>query len=298
MTPAMRSARPDATEDAGPVVPPAFARIVCGVNGTRSSGVAVEQALEIAGADGAVQFLAFTDVRGVGPNRMAGTGAARAGRALAEARQAARNAGVAASIELRHHADPRRALVEAARESDLLVLGGHVHWRGEGMLLGSAAVYALHAAAVPVLVARPVPSGGPLAGRVLVAAAGAEGDRRAARAAAMLVARDGGSVTLLHVEGPHGPDVHRHLAEAATDAYALTGTEPVVVVVKGHGPDAVAAAADELDASLLVLGSRSLAGVRAFASVSERVGAHARCPVLVMRDQASADGRFASRSSG
>jgi nucleotide-binding universal stress UspA family protein len=105
-------------------------------------------------------------------------------------------------------------------------------------------------------------------------------------------------VTFLHVEGPRGPDVHRHLAEAAADAFALTGVEPVAVGVKGHGPDAVVAAAGELDATLLVLGSRSLAGLRAFASVSERVGAHARCPVLVMRDQASADGRFASRSSG
>ena len=294
----MRSARHDATRDIAPVVPPAFARIVCGVNGTRSSRVAVEQALEIAGADGTVQLLAITDVRGVGPTRMAGTGSARAGKALAEARQAARDAGVSVSAELRHHPDPRRALVDAARGSDLLVLGGHVQWRGEGMFLGSAAVYALHAAAVPVLVARPVPSGGPLAGRVLVAAAGTEGDRRAAQVAAAIAARDGGSVTLLHIEGPRGPDVHRHLAEAAADAFALTGTEPVVVGVRGHAPDAVVAAAGELDASLLVLGSRSLAGLRAFASVSERVGARAHCPVLVMRDQASADARFASRSSG
>ena len=294
----MRAERPTAAEDVIQGVRPAFEHIVCGVNGTRSSRVAVEQALAIAGADGTVQLLAVTDVRGAGPNRMAGTGTARAGKALAEARQAARDAGVAVSAEVRNHADPRRALVDAARGSDLLVLGGHVHSRGEGVFLGSAAVYALHAAAVPVLIARPVPSGRPLAWRVLVAAAGAEGDRRAARVAAALAARDGGSVTLLHVEGPHGPDVHRHLAEAATDVFALTGTEPVVVGVKGHAPDAVVAAARELDASLLVLGSRSLTGLRAFASVSERVGARASCPVLVMRDQASADARLASRSSG
>ena len=294
----MRSVSPAAAEDSIPGVRPAFERIVCGVNGTRSSRVAVEQALEIAGADGIVQLVAVTDVRGVGPYRMAGTGTSRANKALAEARQAARGAGVAVSTELRHHADPRHALLEAARGSDLLVLGGHVHSRGEGMFLGSAAVYALHAAALPVLIARPVPSGRPLAGRVLVAAAGAEGDRGAAQVAAGLAARAGGSVTLLHVEGPRGPDVHRHLAEAAADAFALTGTEPVVVSVKGHAPDAVVAAAGELGASLLVLGSRSLAGLRASASVSERVGARAHCPVLVMRDQSSADARLASRNSG
>jgi nucleotide-binding universal stress UspA family protein len=275
-----------------------FAQIVCGASGTRCSRVAVEQALEVAGGDGTVRFLAITDVRGIGPNRMAGTGTARAERALADARQAARDAGVAASTELCYHADPRRVLVDTARASDLLVLGGHVHSRGEGMFLGSAAVYALHAATVPVLVSRPLPVGRRLAARVMVAAAGAEGDRHAAQVAAALAARGGGSLTFLHVDGPRGPDVHRHLAEAAADAFALTGTEPTVVSVKGHGPDALVAVADELEATLLVLGSRSLAGLRALASVSERVGARAHCPVLVMRDQASADARLASRSSG
>lgn len=294
----MRSANTPQISGSGADIRTPFARIVCGASGTRASRVAVEQALEVAGGEGTVQFLAFTDVRGFGPNRMAGTGTARAERAIADARRAARDAGVPASTELRHHADPRRALVDAARGCDLLVLGGHVHSRGEGMVLGSAAVYALHAATVPVLVARAVPAGRRLAERVIVAAAGAEGDRHAAHVAAALAARGGGSVTLLHVDGPDGPDVHRHLAEAAADASALTGTEPMVVSVKGRGPDALVAIADELEATLLVLGSRCLAGLRAFASVSERVGARAHCPVLVMRDQASADARLASRSSG
>jgi nucleotide-binding universal stress UspA family protein len=275
-----------------------FARIVCGASGTRCSRVAVEQALEIAGGDGTVRFLAIVDVRGVGPNRMAGTGLARAERALADARQAARDVGVAASTELCYHADPRRVLVDTGRANDLLVLGGHVHSRGEGMVLGSVAVYALHAAPIPVLIARPVPGGRRLGERVMVAAAGVEGDRQAAQVAASLAQRAGGSLTFLHVEGPRGPDVHRHLAEASADAIAVTGTEPMVVSVKGHGPDALVALADELEATLLVLGSRSLAGLRSLASVSERVGARARCPVLVMRDQASADARLTSRSSG
>ena len=275
-----------------------FARIVCGASGTRSSRVAIEQAVEIAGGDGTVRFLAITDVRGVGPNRVAGTGPARAERALADARQAAHDAGVAASTELCYHADPRRVLVDTARGSDLLVLGGHVHWRGEGMFLGSAAVYALHTAPIPVLISRPVPGGRRLAERVMVAAAGVEGDRHAAQVAAALAQRAGGSLTFLHVDHVDGPDVHRHLAEAAADAMAVTGTEPMVVSVKGHGPDALVALADELEATWLVLGSRSLAGLRALASVSERVGARARCPVLVMRDQASADARFTSRNSG
>jgi nucleotide-binding universal stress UspA family protein len=277
-----------------------FARIVCGASGTHSSRVAVEHALEAAGVDGTVRFLAISDVSGIGPDLMAGTGTARAERALADARQAARDAGVAATTELCHHADPRRVLVETAHASDLLVLGGHVHSRGEGLFLGSAAVYALHAATVPVLVARPMPAGRRLPERVMVAAAGAEGDRHSAQVAAALAVRGGGSLTFLHVARPYGSDVQRHLAQATADAIAITGTEPIVVTVRGHGPDALVAVADELEATLLVLGSRSLSGLRALASVCERVGARARCPVLVlvMRDQASADARFASCNSG
>jgi nucleotide-binding universal stress UspA family protein len=80
-----------------------FPRIVCGVNGTRSSAVAVERAIELADGEGAVEFLAFTDVRGTGMTLMAGTGVARAERALDAARRAAANAGVTATTAVRHH---------------------------------------------------------------------------------------------------------------------------------------------------------------------------------------------------
>jgi nucleotide-binding universal stress UspA family protein len=249
----------------------------------------VEQSIAIAGADGTVELIAFTDVRGVGPTRMASTGTWRAERAVADARRTARALGIEVTTELRHHADARHGLVEAAEAGDLLVLGGHIHSRAEGMWLGSTAADALHAGSVPVLVARPVPGGRALAQRVLVAASGGAGDRHAAEIAAAIAARGDGSVTIVHVEGPHGATVRRELALAASDAIARTGTEPVVATVRGRVPDAIVATADELEATLLVLGSRGLAGTRALASVSERVGAAAGCSVLVLRGQASAD---------
>ena len=67
---------------------------------------------------------------------------------------------------------------------------------------------------------------------------------------------------------------------------ALTATEPVVVTVRGRPAEAIVSSAAELEASLVVLGSRGLSGVHALASVSERVGAHAACSVLVMRGTA------------
>jgi nucleotide-binding universal stress UspA family protein len=51
---------------------PPFARILCGVDGSRSSDAAVERALALAGGDASVQLLAVTDIRGSGANRMGG----------------------------------------------------------------------------------------------------------------------------------------------------------------------------------------------------------------------------------
>ena len=268
---------------------PPFARIACGVNGTRMSNVAAELAIELAAAGSTLEFLAFTDARGTGATLMAGTGEVRAGAALDAVRRAAADRGVSATTELRHHPEPRRALLEAARGRDLLVVGARSGSRAGGIMLGSTATLALHAGPVPVLIARPVPGGRRLADRILVATSGSDADRHATDLAARLAAAYGGTVTLLHVEGPAGPAIRHELAVEAADVLAVTGTDPVVAVVRGHGAEPILEAAEDLDATLLVLGSRGLTGVRALASVSERVGAGARCPVLVARDpQASA----------
>ncbi len=264
--------------------PAPFARIVCGVNGTRMSKVAVAQALELAGRGGSVDFVSFTDARGRGAMLMAGTGIVRSQSALDAARRVAAERGVPASTRLRHHAEPRRALIECARDADQLVVGARPGSRAGGIMLGSTATFALHEGAVPVLIARPVPGDRPLAYRVLVATTGSGAERHASRLAAAVAAAAGGRVTLLHVEGHTGREVRHELALEAADARAITGVEPVVVTVRGHGPDPIVEIARELEATLVVLGSRGLTGVRALASVSERVGAAAPCPVLVVRN--------------
>jgi nucleotide-binding universal stress UspA family protein len=263
---------------------PPFARIVCGVNGTRMSSVAVEQALEL-GVDGStVDFFAFTDARGTGASLMAGTGHARARRALEEAQRAAIDCGVPATTELRHAADPRRALIGCACDHDLLVLGAHPGSRAGGIMLGSTATLALHECSAPVLIARAVPGGRLLTDRILVATRGCAADRHVVDVAARLAAVAGGTVTLMHVEGPTGPAVRHELALEASDVAGMMVVDPVVAVVRGHGPDPIVEIAEELEATLLVLGSRSLTGVRALASVSERVGAAAPCSVLVVKE--------------
>ena len=269
-------------------VPAPFARLLCGVDGSRASERAVDLALALAGTAAAVHLLAVCHVRGAGPTRMAELGRERAEEALRAARLLARDAGARASTELVDAPDPRRALLQAARSHDVLVLGTHGHSRAEGILLGGTATLALHACEVPVLVARAVPEGRALGERVIVASDGSPGIRRVAEVAGAIAARAGGHTMLLHVTELDRHEVRRELAQEATDLFLATGTEPVVSSVPGRPANAVVAAAAEHEATLLVLGSRGLGGVRALGSVSERVGAAAPCPVLVLRpgDQA------------
>jgi nucleotide-binding universal stress UspA family protein len=259
-----------------------FPLILCAVNGSRCSRFAAAQAVELAGADGAVHFLAITDVAGTGHNQTAQVGRRRAREAVNEAKRLARKCGAVATTEVRHDGEPRRALLTEATVYDLLVIGSHARPRAEGIVTGSTAALALHASAVPVLVARPPVDGARLAERIVVASDGTPRDRHAARIASMIAARGGGSVILVHVQHDETAETRRELARQATDVYCATGAEPVTLTPKGDVLDVVSIAA-ELDASLLVLGSHSRRGIRALTSVSERVGARARCSTLVLR---------------
>ena len=58
--------------------------------------------------------------------------------------------------------------------------------------------------------------------------------------------------------------------------------------LSGKPHTAIAEAAEEFGASLVVTGSRGLTGLAALRSVSERVGESAPCSVLVARSAAAA----------
>ncbi len=269
------------------VTPAPFADILCAVNGSRDSRLAVAHALTLAGPDAEVHFVAVCDVHGKGANRAASVGRSRAEDALRVARLLARRARVTATTELLEDSNPRKRVLAVARGHDLLVLGTHGHSRTEGIVIGGMAALALHAAEVPVLVAREAPGGRRLADRVLVASDGSPPMRNAAEVAGAIAARGDGDAMLLHVTERDPREVRRELAQEATDLFLATGVEPVVRTLPGRPADTIVAAAADYSASLLVLGSRALSGVRALGSVSERVGAAARCSVLVMRPAVS-----------
>ncbi len=263
------------------VDPTLFAHILCAVDGSRASNVAVEQALTLAGPAG-VTFIAVTDVRGAGAMQMATLGPLRAEDALVRATAAAHAAGVGASTVLRQADTIRDALLEQARHYDLLVLGTHGATRRAGVLLGDVAATALHRSPVPTLLARPAPEGGVFPTELLLATDGGAATFPATEAAAAIARRHGAHVTMLHA-GPGMPDVRRRLAEQQALLAERTGAEPSILELPGSAPDVIAETARALPATLIVTGSRMLTGIRALRSVSERVGQIAPCSVLVVR---------------
>jgi len=267
---------------ARPDVPPAFGQIVCGVEGSRSDHVAVEQAIALSGPSTALVFICVHESRGSGATRQATISTERAERALREAVKAARDAGVDAAAELLPGGDPSSVLLAEASHADLLVLASHVGSRAGGVALGGTASTAVHRANVPVLVARRPPEGVPFLGRILVATDGSADAERAVELAARIGHRHGSRVYLLSVD----PEPHGDPKRIAVDAVNLTaelGSDPIMLRSTGHAHERILGTAAAESVSLVAVGSRGLTGLRALGSVSERVAHRARCSVLVAR---------------
>jgi nucleotide-binding universal stress UspA family protein len=263
-------------------IPPPFGRIVCGLDGSRSSSIAAEQAIALSGAGTALVFVCIREERGAGATRQTTITTERAESALETAVKAAHEAGVDAAAEILRGHDPRAVLLDEASRSDLLVVASHGGSRAIGIAFGSTASAAVHRAQVPVLVARRPPEGVGFPERILLASDGSAGAERAVELAARIGHANRASVYLLCVDPePHG-DPTRTATEAADLAAAL-GREPTVVRESGEPSERILELAASEKVTLIAVGSRGLTGARALGSVSERVAHRAPCSVLVAR---------------
>jgi nucleotide-binding universal stress UspA family protein len=167
----------------------------------------------------------------------------------------------------------------AEREAADVVAVGAEHRYGVGRLKpGGIIERLLHGAARPVLVVGDERDGEAAVRTVGVAHAG-DADGEAALAAGTALARDvGATVRVLRVE--EAATVGTSTAVAPLVAEIPTTAE--VRRVEGHAARELMREGDDLD--LLVLGSRGYGppGTVLLGSVSRRVVAHARCPVLVV----------------
>jgi nucleotide-binding universal stress UspA family protein len=275
------------TADVPMHAPPTFASIVCGVDGSRPGFEAARQAALLTDEGAALTYVAVSWEQGTGATAMATLSHEHARECLRRARDDARELGVDPALVDEHGDEPARRLMELATGQDLLVVGIRGHSRAGGMMVGSAATAAVHRSPVPVLVARRPPEGVEFPDRIVVASDGTPISDHAVELTARLAARHRAAVAIAGARDGEAP-FRRGLAEHAALIKAATGTEPLMLGEPGPPHRAVAKAASDFGASLVVSGSRGLSGASAVRSVSERIAHAAPCSVLVVRPAAGA----------
>jgi nucleotide-binding universal stress UspA family protein len=254
-----------------PASPSTFERIVCGVDGTPESLVAVRQAVRLQEPHG---HLHVASVAPLAKAAHAGFAASHAAEQLQQEAEAAlgdaRAIAPSASTKLMD-GDPVGVLLREveAEQTTLIAVGSHGRGRTAAMLLGTVAARMLRDAPCSVLIAREARDEKTWPQSMVV---GIDGSLEAAGAFAVahaLAERFGASVRAV---ASIGDQFDRQAALAITSELE---EQPVGAV------DALAAASESAD--LVLVGSRGLHGLKALGSVSERVANQARSSVLVVR---------------
>jgi nucleotide-binding universal stress UspA family protein len=251
--------------------PQLFERILCGVDGTPESLVAVMQALRLQDEHGSVLLLAVANLARAAHAGMAASHAAElmhheAEAALAEAQAIAPSAssklldGNPVAVMLRQ--------AEAERAT-LIAVGSHGRGRAAGLLLGTVAARMLRDATCSVLIARAARDSEAWPQTVVAGVDGSLESAAAFTVARSLAARFDGSVRAV---ASSRDQLDREAAQAISPELEEHDAPAVEVLL---------AASESTD--LIVVGSRGLHGVKALGSVSERVAHQARSSVLVVR---------------
>jgi nucleotide-binding universal stress UspA family protein len=258
-----------------------FDRVLCGVDGSRGSIVAVHQAATLVAPDGELTLISATagGIRGT-------LSAEQARDALVAGHELARAFGAPeASLKLVGAGDAARRVIEEAEGYDLAVVGAPRGTRAGGIARRSVSTELVHRARPPVLVARPCLAGTGFPGDMVVASDGSANGWSAVRLTRSLAELYDGRMTLVVCRDDEAIDVEV-AASAALESFAAAGIEPAVSTPQGKPVDQIVLAAYRASASLLVIGSRERSGVQAHANVSEQVAHRAWCSVLVSREWA------------
>jgi nucleotide-binding universal stress UspA family protein len=265
-----------------------FDRIVCGIDGTPESDVALSRALQLSSPETRLILahaflLTPVDENGLIFGDQWIPEEAQARKMLKQAKTWALTTGTidAARVETRVVRGPKAwGLLGAAEEASatLLCVGSHGHSRLGGAIRGSVASNALHSARCSVLIARDSRGDATEAfasfPRLVVCGVdGSAASAGAAAAAHALSERKACDARYLAAEDGLGVSFAEASKAAPTPgALRIEAGRPVDVLL-----------AQSRTADLLVIGSRGLGGSRAIGSVSERVAHEAECSVLAVR---------------
>jgi nucleotide-binding universal stress UspA family protein len=257
-----------------------FERIACGIDGSDASIETVRQVARLAPEGAEITLFGVA-------NEDAAVSIGWPAIPIAHATKVPREA-IEAGIERARHELPSHVTVRSGivtgppaplsvveakvRDATVVAIGSHGNRRMPGILLGSVATALIHAAPCSVLLARPSPAD-TFPRSIVVGLDGSEQSREAAGHAATIAARTGATLHGLVAMGG-APVDYAAVRSIATDS----GGFPL----NDDTRDPVDAFSD-VEADLLVLGSRGLRGVHALGSVSERAAHRAGCSVLVVR---------------
>ena len=279
-----------ARERAAPdTLPPIFGDILCAIDGKEGGFSAVEQAVALAGTTGRVTSLLVTSYRSGGRHRAPAIGPTRAAEILGRAGTIAREAGVPYAQEVDPGSPPARVILDWSTRYELLALGAPASSWPARLLSVGVGDQAIGGFSNALLVARPLAGDRSLGDRVVVASDGLDSSDALIDLAGRLARVHGSDVTLVHAlgrdpvkRGRPGEQEGTLRRQEQMLARACSPGRSELLVKPGRAAAAIVSAAAAAGASLVVMGSRRLDGLRALGSVSRRVAHQAPCSVLLV----------------
>jgi nucleotide-binding universal stress UspA family protein len=273
---------PSVTERTSPQkAPPAFANILCAIDGSRGSRAAIHQAVCLCEPGAKLRFVAVHHEVGSGLSAQADLSEMHARAVLDEATSIAHGGGLETSVSLLRGAGSSDLLLAEAAGHALLVAGCHGCSRPGGMTLGSTATQLAQHAEVPLLIARRTIDADNFPQSVLLATDGSDGSLAPAWVATRLAKARGSALRLVYAPDGRRAERYREVLKQQALIELVTGSSPKIAEDSGHVADRICDEAKGYRASMIVIGRRGLGGVKALGSVSERVLHRAPCSVLV-----------------
>lgn len=260
-----------------------FGDVLCAVDGSRRGFEAVVQAAKLAGTGARLSLISVPWHNGLGRTDMTDLTPSRAQLALDHGRELAEALGATVVAETLEPGERAASVILAqAAGHGLLAVGAPTATRTRGEFLGTVASSATHFLPASILLAREAPGRFRFARRILVASDGTPESDGLVHAAAAIARRCDGQVTLLHASADEPAERRHRCARQAAHLFEAMDVEPIFRSEKGRAHDVLISAARAEESSLIITGSRRLAGVRALGGVSERVAHRAPCSVLVV----------------
>lgn len=272
---------------------PLFADILCAIDGKDADVSAMEQAVALAGTHGHVTSLLVTSYRTGGAHRGPAIGPTRAAEILERVGGIAREAGVPCTTEVDPGNPPARVILDWSARYALTALGAAASSWPARLLSVGVGDKAIGGFSNALLVARPLAHDRRFGDRIVVASDGLETSQALVDLAGRLARPNASNVTLVHALG-RDPTKRGRLREQErtlqgqeqTLSRPRAGGTTELLIKPGRAAAVIVSAAAAARASLVVMGSRRLDGLRAMGSVSRRVAHQARCSVLLVPPEA------------